>query len=40
MSFGNYAQTIRKLINGEVSDYMLAQKGIFAISPNLGNDKI
>lgn len=35
---GNGQATIKYSANGEASDYMLAEKGVYALSPELGTD--
>lgn len=35
---GNAAKVIGYTANGEASDWMLAEKGIISLSPELGND--
>ena len=35
-SFGNGAITIGYTANGEASDWMLGERGIYAISPEIG----
>jgi hypothetical protein len=37
-SFGNGKTTIGYTANGEASDWMLAEHGVYAISPELGTD--
>jgi len=40
MKFGNKPQTSGRYANGEVSDYLLSQKGIVSLSPELGSSNI
>lgn len=36
---GNYAELMNKTANGEASDYFLAEKGIYSVSPRLGTNE-
>jgi hypothetical protein len=36
---GNYAELMNKTASGEASDYFLAEKGIYSVSPRLGTNE-